>query len=176
MLELILINLIFKKWLCKFIWLNYTLISVIVWGRQMQRWTFNQSCWPYFHFRWTYSWSCTGRTTPVRILIDGGATGDFMSLTEAKRLRITTQKSSMNVIQTDGEYRLDVVGEVNINFHRDDHILKFNGVIVKKLDEGILGGIPFQEKLILVLVLKITLFQLEMILTRTNQSQARNRL
>ena len=85
------------------------------------------------------------KSTPVRIVIDGGATGDFMSLTEAKRLGITIQKSSMNAIQADGECRLDVVGEVNINFRRDDHILKFNGLVVKKLDEGILGGTPFQE-------------------------------
>jgi hypothetical protein len=85
------------------------------------------------------------KSTAVRIVIDGGATGDFMSLSEAKRLGVTIQKSSMNALQADGECQLEVVGEVNINFTRDHHTLKFNGLVVKKLDEGILGGTPFQE-------------------------------
>ena len=85
------------------------------------------------------------KSSAVRIVIDGGATGDFMSLSEAKRLGANIKKSSMKAIQADGECKLDVVGEVDLTFTRDHHILKFNGLVVKKLDEGILGGTPFQE-------------------------------
>ena len=116
------------------------------------------------------------KSTPVRIVIDGGATGDFMSLSEAKRLGVTIQKSSMNAIQADGECRLYVVGEVNLNFSRDNHILKFNGLVVKKLDEGILGGTPFQENNDIGTRVKNILFQLEMIPIITTQVQTRNRL
>ena len=68
-----------------------------------------------------------------------------MSLSEAKRLGANIKKSSMKALQADGECRLDVVGEVQLTFTRDHHLLKFNGLVVKKLDEGILGGTPFQE-------------------------------
>ena len=84
------------------------------------------------------------KSDPVRITIDGGAIGDFMSLTEARRLGVTIKKTNMKANQADGCSPLEVVGEVHLNFRRDNHVLKFNGLVVKKLDEGILGGTPFQ--------------------------------
>ena len=49
-------------------------------------------------------------STLVRIVIDGGATGDFMSLSEAKCLGANIKKSSMKALQVDGGCKLDVVG------------------------------------------------------------------
>ena len=51
----------------------------------------------------------------------------------------------MKALQGDGECKLEVVGEVQLTFSRDHHLLKFNGWVVNKLDEGILGRTPFQE-------------------------------
>ena len=59
------------------------------------------------------------------------------------------KKSSMKALQSDGQCKLDVVGDVQLTFTRDHHLLKFNGLVVKKLDEGNLGGTPFLEKMIL---------------------------
>jgi hypothetical protein len=85
------------------------------------------------------------KSNPVRITVDGGAIGDFMSIAEAQRLGINVKKCSMKAFQADGVTPLDVVGEVTVTFKRDEHVLRFNGLVVKKLDEGILGGTPFQK-------------------------------
>ena len=47
--------------------------------------------------------------------------------------------------QADGVSRLDTVGEVHFSVRRNGHTLFLDGLVVRKLGDDILGGIPFMH-------------------------------
>ena len=80
------------------------------------------------------------------IVIDSGATGNFIHLDVVRRLGISINKTRHKANQADGNAKMDVIGEIAVVFQKDHHQLYFDGLVVTKLDADVIGGSPFQDK------------------------------
>ena len=81
----------------------------------------------------------------ARVTLDTGCTGNVIRESVARRLELKMLPSKQRAFQADGITPLNVLGEVQASFVRDDNRLQFNGLVVKDLDVDILGGNPFQS-------------------------------
>ena len=82
----------------------------------------------------------------IRITIDSGATGNMIRFDVAKRLNLNIRKNSQKSNQADGQSHLDVIGEVSIVVHFKEHELILEALVATKLEDEVLGGIPFMVK------------------------------
>ena len=83
---------------------------------------------------------------PLVIVIDSGATGNFIHLDVVRRLGLNISKTKHNANQADGCAKMDVIGEVTAIFEKDNLKLYFDGLVVSQLDADIIGGSPFQDR------------------------------
>ena len=63
----------------------------------------------------------------------------------AIRLGLTIIPADQLASQADGKAMLDVVGETRCTVRRDNLVLKFEGLVVRNLDDEVLAGSPFME-------------------------------
>ena len=82
---------------------------------------------------------------PLRITLDSGATGNFISFEAAKRIKVVIRKHSQSANQADGHSQLKIVGEVSINFTFKSHTLTLEALVAENLDDDVLAGTPFME-------------------------------
>ena len=81
--------------------------------------------------------------TSVPVVIDSGAESNLIQEEFAKSTGATILKTSTTANQADGQSRLEIVGEVHIEFHRYPHVFKFNGLVARKLKDKVIAGMPF---------------------------------
>ena len=81
----------------------------------------------------------------VRITIESGATGNMIRHSTAKHLGCPIISSAQSLQQADGSSQLQVVGEIQTSFTRDDTDFTFKGLVVEDLDVEVLAGTPFME-------------------------------
>ena len=78
--------------------------------------------------------------------VDSGATGNMIRFDVVKRLNLNIRKNTQKSNQADGHSHLDIVGEVTIEFQFKEHRLILEALVAAKLDDEVLGGIPFMKK------------------------------
>ena len=83
--------------------------------------------------------------TPIRVVLDTGATGNMIREDLATHLGINITPSNQSASQADGKTKLEVIGETRTIFHRQDKDLTFEGLVVRNLDVEVLAGTPFME-------------------------------
>ena len=81
----------------------------------------------------------------LTLTIDCGATGNMIKEETATRLGLRINPAQQTAYQADGTSKLEVVGETRTKFRRDSLVLKFEGLVVRNLDEEVLAGNPFME-------------------------------
>ena len=79
----------------------------------------------------------------VPVVIDSGAESNLIQEEFAKATGANILKTSTNANQADGQSRLEIVGEVHLEFHRYPHTFKFNGLVARKLKDKVIAGMPF---------------------------------
>ena len=89
--------------------------------------------------------NCHYKHYTIRITVDSGATGNFIRLDVALRIKATIRKTSQRSNLADGHSRLDVVGETKLQLHYRGHNLLLEALVASELDEDVLGGSPFME-------------------------------
>ena len=77
----------------------------------------------------------------IRIALDWGATGNIRR-SAAILLGADIVKTKQSASQADGSSPLKVIGETHSTIGREEHRVKFDGLVVEKLDVDILGGVP----------------------------------
>lgn len=82
---------------------------------------------------------------PVRITCDSGANSSLINLSTATRLGLPIEKNRQRAYQADGS-RLENCGEVHASLSRDNLNIKLDALVVRKLDNEILGGMPFLKE------------------------------
>ena len=80
---------------------------------------------------------------PVNITLDSGATTNFISLKKCRSLKVRMLKNGQTVKLGDGCTTLAACGEVSITFTRDKWSVKFEGIVVEKLNCDLYGGMTF---------------------------------
>ena len=80
------------------------------------------------------------------ITIDCGATTNLIRESVASRYGIKVLPATQNAAQADGLTNLKTVGEVHFKVTRGDKTFMFDGLVVKDLNDDILGGMPFMTK------------------------------
>ena len=80
------------------------------------------------------------------ITIDCGATTNLIRESVASRYGIKVCPATQNAAQADGTTNLKTVGEVHFKVTRGDKTFIFDGLVVKDLNDDILGGMPFMSK------------------------------
>jgi len=85
------------------------------------------------------------RHNPVRIIIDGEATGNMIRLSTVQKMKVEICKSAQSAHQADGSSPLRVIGETKLSFTHGQHVLQFDGLVVENLDVEVLAGTPFTE-------------------------------
>ena len=89
---------------------------------------------------------CFYKHYSVRVTVDSGATGNMIRFDVVKRLNLNIRKNTQKSNQADGHSHLDIVGEVTIEFQFKEHRLILEALVAAKLDDEVLGGIPFMKK------------------------------
>ena len=79
----------------------------------------------------------------VRVTIDCGATTNYIRHDVALRVGASIRKNSQKAIQADGKSTLPIMGETTINLNIEHHQLILEALVVRNLDEDILGGTLF---------------------------------
>ena len=82
---------------------------------------------------------------PIRITLDSGATGNFISLDAVKRINAHMRKHTQSANQADGHSQLKIVGEVSVKFSFKAHSLLLEALVAENLDDDVLAGTPFME-------------------------------
>ena len=83
----------------------------------------------------------------VDILLDGGATSNFIEYNECKRLNLTISPSTQTAVQADGITPLVILGEVHCIFTRGDLKLYLDALVTDTLSNCvILGGTTFLKQ------------------------------
>ena len=82
-------------------------------------------------------------TVSVPVVIDSGAESNLIEESFAKSTGATILKTNTNANQADGQSRLEIVGEVHLEFQRYPHTFKFNGLVARKLKDKVIAGMPF---------------------------------
>lgn len=85
------------------------------------------------------------QSKPVRITVDSGATGNFISKSAARRLGVQIRKNSQGATQADGKSEMKIVGETSFEVSRDSHTLRVDALVAEEMNDEILGGTPFQR-------------------------------
>ena len=88
--------------------------------------------------------SCYYKRILCFVLLDTGATASAISDKKAKELGLKIIPTKHKLVQIDESY-LDVIGEVHLNFYRDDLEFKFSALVVKKMGFDIIGGTGFHK-------------------------------
>jgi hypothetical protein len=81
--------------------------------------------------------------TSVPVVIDSGAESNLIEEEFAKSTGATILKTTTKASQADGQSRLEIVGEVHLQFYRHPHTFKFNGLVARKLKDKVIAGMPF---------------------------------
>jgi len=82
---------------------------------------------------------------PLRITLDSGATGNFISFDAAKRINVLIRKHTQSANQADGHSQLKIVGEVSLKISYKSHTLTLEALVAENLDDDVLAGTPFME-------------------------------
>ena len=86
---------------------------------------------------------CLCKEEPVVVVLDTGAMTNCISETCAKRLNAKISPTKHSAGQADAISKLNVVGEVHLDFNRHPHTFRFHGLVVKDLRDDVLAGAPF---------------------------------
>ena len=79
----------------------------------------------------------------MHLTLDSGAEANCITISEARRLRIKIEPAGQLASQLD-KSKLEVLGEVHINFTRGNISFKFEALVVPEINKAsILGGMPF---------------------------------
>ena len=79
----------------------------------------------------------------VHLTLDSGAEADCITIAECRRLKIKVGPAGQLASQID-KSKLEVLGEVHVNFTRGDISFKFEALVVPEINKAsILGGMPF---------------------------------
>ena len=81
----------------------------------------------------------------LKITVDSGAQINMIRDSVARSLNAKICKSSQQAFQADGSTPIDVIGEVDISFTRDNLPFRLNALICRNIDDDIIGGIPFMK-------------------------------
>ena len=88
----------------------------------------------------------TYRSGVLYVTVDCGATANLMRESTARRFGIVIHPATQRAGQADGKTNLDTVGEVHFTVNRGNRSFKFDGLVVKNLNDDILGGMPFMKE------------------------------
>lgn len=80
---------------------------------------------------------------PVNITLDSGATSSFITLDICKRLQIEIFPNGQMARLGDGCTTIASLGEVDVVFTRNKWSVRFQGIVVEKLNSEIYGGMNF---------------------------------
>ena len=84
---------------------------------------------------------CEGES--VSVVIDSGAEASLVEEQYVKRTGATIMKTTTHANQADGKSQLDIVGEVQLQLKRFPHTFKLNALVVRKLNDEVIAGMPF---------------------------------
>ena len=79
----------------------------------------------------------------IRLTIDTGATTNMIRASFAKHIGIPIKPADQMAHQADGITPLDVIGEVHVQFHRENWTCQLDALVVEQLDVDVLAGNPF---------------------------------
>ena len=82
----------------------------------------------------------------IKMTLDSGATSNLILEAFVRRIGIKIHPNSQSAGQADGESHLDTVGEVHFSVTRNGRSFKFDGLVVTKLNDNVLAGMPFLVK------------------------------
>ena len=82
---------------------------------------------------------------PINITLDSGATTSFVTLKLCEKLNLEIHPNGQLARLGDGCTMIACLGEINVMFTRDKWSVKFQAIVVEKLNTDIYGGMNFFE-------------------------------
>ena len=79
------------------------------------------------------------------ITLDTGSTSNLIRESVVKRYSIQMQPATQCASQADGKTKLNTVGEVHFTVNRDGRSFQFDGLVVRDLNDDIIGGMSFMK-------------------------------
>jgi hypothetical protein len=83
---------------------------------------------------------------PVNITLDSGATSSFITLAICKRLKLDILPNGQMARLGDGCTMMASIGEIDIKFTRNKWSVRFQAIVVEKLNSDIYGGMNFLKE------------------------------
>ena len=83
---------------------------------------------------------------PHNLTLDSGASCSCISETKAVEVKAVIRPTNQRVRMADGKSNLQVVGETDVTFYRDDTPYQLSAVVVRHMDTNILAGMNFMKK------------------------------
>ena len=75
------------------------------------------------------------KSTPLRITLDSGCTGNMVSSAVAERLNLTMKKNSRSTLKADKQSNLNISKKTSFTVTRDSHKLQCHALVAKNLGE-----------------------------------------
>ena len=82
----------------------------------------------------------------VKATLDSGATANLILEAFARKIGVKIHPNTQEAGQADGVSHLDTVGEVHLSMTRNGKTFKFDGLVVTRLNDDVLAGMPFLVK------------------------------
>ena len=82
----------------------------------------------------------------LTLTLDSGAESDMIKESCAIRLGLNILPTKQGATQADGKSALNIVGEINIDVHRDGKTFKLKALVARDIDVDVLAGAPFLEE------------------------------
>lgn len=79
----------------------------------------------------------------LNMTLDSGSTANLIRESVVRQRGIKIFPATQNAGQADGITSLHTVGEVHFQVSRNNRIFKFDGLVVRNLNDEVLGGMPF---------------------------------
>ena len=82
----------------------------------------------------------------LTLTLDSGAESDMIKESCAIRLGLNILPTKQGATQADGKSALNIVGEIDIDVHRDGKTFKLKALVAQDIDVDVLAGAPFLEE------------------------------
>ena len=83
---------------------------------------------------------------PYNITLDTGATCNLIRESSAKEMRCNIRPTNQRARMADGKTDLEVLGETDLEFHRNQKVFKMNALVCRVTDTNVLAGMSFMKE------------------------------
>ena len=83
---------------------------------------------------------------PYKVTLDSGATCNLIEISDAEQMKCDIRPTNQRVRMADGKSSLDVLGETDVEFHRNQKVFKLNALVCRSTGTNILAGMSFLKE------------------------------